>query len=92
MMTADSLALFGSLALAFGAWCVRVELRLNKERHALAALEAAMRELRSETKATADDLHHHGEMLAAIKASVDFVASGLRDMTFRIERLGERML
>ena len=71
---------------------MRVELRLNKERQALVALESALSELRRESKATADDLHYHGEMLAAIKASVDFMASGLRDMTFRLERLGERTL
>jgi hypothetical protein len=92
MMIGDSVAVVGSLVFAFGAWCVRVELRLNKERQSALALDAALHELRRETKAASDDLHHHGEMLASIKASVDFMALGLRDMTFRLERLGERTL
>jgi len=88
----EALAVAASIVLAFGAWCVRVELRLNKERQALQALETAFRDLRQDVQRSSEALQHHGEMLAAIKATVDLMAAALRDMSHRLERLGDRTL
>jgi hypothetical protein len=80
------------LAIAFGAWCIRVELRLSRERQWLLALQAAVNDLRRDARRSSESLGRQGEMLAAIKATVDLTASALRDMSLRIERLGERAL
>ena len=88
----DALSLSAGLALGFAAWCVRVELRLNKERQLLQALEGDLQRLQRDLQRSSEDLHHHGEMLAAIKATVEMMASALRDLSLRLERLGERTL
>lgn len=90
MMEVNGIAALAGLLIAFAAWCVRVELRLNKERQSTAALEAAMKELRQDWIRSAEALQRHGETLAAIKATVDLMAGALRDMTHRLERLGDR--
>lgn len=92
MMPTELPAVLAGMVLGFAAWCVRVELRLNRERQALVSLEHSLRELRLEVKSSSDDLHRHGETLAAIKATVDLTASSLRDLGFRLERMAERTL
>ncbi len=91
-MITEAVAALVGVVFAFGAWCIRVELRLNKERQALVALEAAFKDLRQDVQRSSESLRHHGEMLAAIKATVDLMAAALRDMSHRLERLGDRTL
>lgn len=88
----DALTLLTGVALGFAGWCVRVELRLNRTRQGLHTLEADLLQLQRELRRSSEDLHHHGEMLAAIKATVELTASALRDLSLRVERLGERTL
>lgn len=92
MIYENAATLLASMTLCFAAWCFRVELRLNKDREALRALESDLSRLHRDLQRSSEDLHHHGEMLAAIKATVEMMASALRDLTFRLERLGERTL
>ena len=92
MLPVEATVWVAGAALGFGAWCIRVELRLNKKRQALAALESSFRDLRREVQRSSEALQHHGEMLAAIKATVDLMAGALRDLSHRLERLGDRTL
>lgn len=92
MIEGEALAVAASLTFGFAAWCVRVELRLNRKRQAIHALEESFRELRQDVQRSSEALQHHGEMLAAIKATVDLMANALRDMSHRLERLGDRTL
>jgi hypothetical protein len=91
-MWTDAAAVAVGCVAGFAGWCIRVELRLHHDRQSLEGLAQEMSELRLVTKVTADEMHRHGEMLAAIKASLDFITSGLRDVSVRLERLGDRTL
>lgn len=79
-----------ALAITFAGWCVRVEVRLNRDRQALASLETDLREMREVAKGHSEDTRRHGEMLAAIKATVDLMATALHDLGLRLERLKDR--
>ncbi|MBS1716449.1 MAG: hypothetical protein JSS72_01805 [Armatimonadetes bacterium] len=82
----DISTLFVYYAIAFAAWCVRVEMRLSRERQNAAGLQSSADELKTSLKELAEESRHHGEALAAINASMDHLSKGLHDLNLRLER------
>lgn len=77
-----------ALVLAYSAWCVRVELRLNRFGEVAQRQKVDLAELERRVDRLSEHAQKHGEMLASIQATLVGINSTLQNLLMRMDRTG----
>lgn len=75
-----------ALVVAYSAWCVRVELRLNRFGENTQRLKIDVSEVEKRVDRLGEQAQKHGEMLAGIMATLVSMNSTLQHLVTRLDR------